>query len=117
MYDTLVLTDSFLSGDGIMWCTLKNLLSLPDDIPSLFHTMKYNSLLLCSQPCTPINSNLYFANFLPAVFSDPDLQRLHTFQVSNPTYIFPCLYRFKRPVQDNALRSRLSKHVNLPSDY
>jgi len=37
--------------------------------------------------CAPTKSNLYFDSSLAAVFSDPDLYRLFTFQVPNPMYL------------------------------
>jgi hypothetical protein len=49
--------------------------------------------------CTSSKSNLYLANSLATVVSEPALYRLLTFQVPNLTFVFPCLGCTKGSVQ------------------
>ena len=49
--------------------------------------------------CSPTKSNLYLANSLDTVVSDPDLYRLLTYQVSNLMSLFHCLGHTKGSVQ------------------
>ena len=49
--------------------------------------------------CIATNSSLYLANSLATVVSEPDLQRLNTFNLPNITSLFHCLGRTRRSVQ------------------
>jgi hypothetical protein len=49
--------------------------------------------------CTPTKSNLYLANSLATVISDPDLYWLLTLQVPNVIPLFRCLGYTKESVQ------------------
>ena len=49
--------------------------------------------------CTPTKCNLYFANYLAIVVSEPDLYRLLTYQVPNLMSFFHCLVLTKVSVQ------------------
>jgi len=52
-------------------------------VPHLTH------LIFCT--CTPTKSNLYLANSLATVVSEPELYRFSTFQVPNLMSLFHCL--------------------------
>jgi hypothetical protein len=56
--------------------------------------------------CTPTKSNLYRANSLATVVSDPDLHRLLTFHVPNLMCLFHCLGCTKGLAQARSTRIR-----------
>ena len=64
--------------------------------------------------CTPTNSNLYLANSLATVVSEPDLYRLNTVNLPNLMSLFHCLGRTKRRVQD---RGKCIRFVTRPVFY
>jgi len=74
-----------------------------DEIRFLFHRKNYNPLLLLYPmlhlTSTPTKSNLYFANSLTAVVSEPYPYSLLTFHVPNVMSLFRWLCRTKVSVQ------------------
>ena len=103
IYDFLSLKNStILTADTIRWC---NKILFPIDyFRFLFH--RKNIILCLTVPplshltsCTPTKSNLYLANSLATVVSEPDLYWLRTFQIPNLMSLFHCLGRTKGSVQ------------------
>jgi len=95
---TLSLTNSsLLTADSILYF-IKKILFPIDGFLFLFRKKKkiYNPLLLhcpfaTSNSCTPPKSNLYIADSLIAVVSEPNLYRFLTFHVPNLMSLLRCL--------------------------
>jgi len=90
----------------MLLCGVHKLLFPIDDFRFLFHEKrKHNTPVLTVPPrshltsCAPTKSNLYLANSLAVVVSDPDLYSLLTFHVPNLMSLFQCLVRTKGSVQ------------------